>query len=34
MQCQYIRPAWAEIDLDNLAYNIRQIRSFIGPDVK
>ncbi len=34
MQFKYIRPAWAEIDLDNLAYNIKQIRSFIGPDVK
>ena len=34
MQFKYIRPAWAEIDLDNLAYNIKQIRSFIGPAVK
>ena len=34
MLLSYIRPVWAEIDLDNLAYNITQIRSFIGQNVK
>ncbi|NLC12136.1 MAG: alanine racemase [Firmicutes bacterium] len=33
-QNQYLRPAWAEIDLDNLAYNIKQIRNYIGSRVK
>ncbi|KPF76529.1 hypothetical protein IP68_04065 [Blastomonas sp. AAP25] len=28
------RPAWAEIDLDALASNVRKIRSLIGPDVR
>lgn len=28
------RPAWAEIDLDALAANIRKIRGLIGPDVR
>lgn len=31
---EYIRPAWAEIDLDSLAHNIRQIRKFVGPEVR
>ena len=28
------RPTWAEIDLDNLAFNFRSAKSHIGPDVK
>ena len=28
------RPAWAEIDLDALAGNVRKIRALIGPDVR
>jgi alanine racemase len=28
------RPAWAEIDLDALADNVRKIRSLIGPNVR
>lgn len=28
------RPAWAEIDLDALANNVRKIRALIGPDVR
>lgn len=28
------RPAWAEIDLDALAGNVRKIRRLIGPDVR
>ncbi len=31
---QYIRPVWAEISLDNLAFNVRQIRALIGSRVK
>ena len=34
MLLSYIRPVWAEIDLDNLTYNITQIRGFIGQNVK
>jgi len=30
----YIRPAWAEINLDNLIFNVKQIRSLVGNDVK
>lgn len=30
---EYTRPVWVEIDLDCLAYNIRQIREFVGYDV-
>ena len=29
-----LRRAWAEINLDNLAYNYRKIREHIGPDVR
>ncbi|HSQ87958.1 alanine racemase [Romboutsia sp.] len=28
------RPTWVEINIDNLKYNIRQIRGFIGDEVK
>ncbi len=28
------RPTWVEINIDNLIYNIRQIKSFIGDEVK
>ena len=28
------RPTWADIDLDNLAFNFRSARKFIGDDVK
>ena len=28
------RPTWAEIDLDNLAFNYRSVRKFIGAEVK
>ena len=34
MLLSHIRPVWAEIDLDNLTYNITQIRGFIGQNVK
>lgn len=27
------RPTWAEIDLDNLAFNFRSVRQFVGPDI-
>ena len=27
-----IRPAWAEINLTNLDYNIKRIREKVGPD--
>lgn len=27
------RPVWAQIDLDAAAFNIRQIRRMVGPDV-
>lgn len=30
----YIRPVWAEIDLDNLAFNVQQIRGLVGNNVK
>lgn len=29
-----IRPVWAEIDLDNLAHNVREIRRRIGPSAE
>jgi alanine racemase len=28
------RPTWAEIDLDNLAFNFRSVRDFVGRDLK
>jgi alanine racemase len=28
------RPTWAEINLDNLAFNFRSVKSFIGKDLK
>jgi alanine racemase len=28
------RPTWAEIDLDNLAFNFRSVRDFVGPGLK
>ena len=28
------RPTWAEVDLQNLAFNFRSVKSFVGPDVK
>ncbi len=28
------RPTWAEIDLDNLAFNFRSMKNFIGGDIK
>jgi alanine racemase len=28
------RPTWAEIDLDNLAFNFKSVRSFVGNSVK
>lgn len=28
------RPTWAEINLDNLAFNLRSVKSFIGKDLK
>jgi alanine racemase len=28
------RPTWAEIDLDNLAFNFRSVKAFIGPEIK
>jgi len=28
------RPTWAEINLKNLAYNFRQIKSFLAPGIK
>lgn len=28
------RPTWAEVDLDNLAFNFRSVREFIGPGLK
>lgn len=28
------RPTWAEIHLDNLAYNFQSVKSFVGDDVK
>ncbi|MDW7674435.1 MAG: alanine racemase [Bacillota bacterium] len=31
---QYIRPVWAEINLDNLAFNVKQIRHLVGNNVK
>ena len=31
---RYIRPVWAEINLDNLAFNIKQIRNLVGNHVK
>jgi len=31
---RYVRPVWLEIDLDNLAFNIRQIRQYVGNHVK
>src|SRR5688572_23492107 len=27
------RPTWAEIKLDNLAYNLRSVKSFAGEDI-
>ena len=32
MYKEAIRPAWAEINLSNLDYNIKQIRAKIGED--
>lgn len=29
-----LRPVWAEIDLDAVAHNIREIRRLVGPDVE
>ena len=34
IQKQYLRPVWAEINLDNLAYNVNQIRLYIGSNVR
>jgi alanine racemase len=31
---RYYRPTWAEIDLDNLAYNFRQIKNLLSPATK
>lgn len=28
------RPTWAEVSLDNLAFNLHSVKNFIGPDVK
>ena len=28
------RPTWAEIDLDNLAFNFRSVKDFVGSDMK
>ena len=28
------RPTWAEIHLDNLAFNLKSIKSFVGKDLK
>ena len=28
------RPTWAQIDLDNLEFNYRSVKEFIGPDIK
>ena len=28
------RPTWAEIDLDNLAFNFRSVRDFVGHEIK
>ena len=28
------RPTWAEIDLDNLSFNFRSVRDFVGRDLK
>jgi alanine racemase len=28
------RPTWAEIDLDNLAFNYRSVREFVGSEIK
>ena len=30
----YLRPLWAEVNLDYLADNVGRVRRFIGPDVK
>ena len=30
----YLRPLWAEVNLDYLADNVDRVRRFIGPDVK
>lgn len=30
----YFRPVWAEIDLNNLAFNVQQIRGLVGKNVK
>lgn len=31
---RYVRPVWAEIDLDHLAFNVKQIRRWVGSNVK
>jgi len=31
---KYIRPVWAEINLNNLAFNVQQIRGLVGNHVK
>ena len=28
------RPTWAEIDLDNLAFNFKSVKNFVGSDIK
>ncbi len=32
MEVDYIRPVWAEINLDNLAYNMRKVRERVGKE--
>lgn len=31
---RYYRPTWAEIDLDNLAYNLKQVKKLLSPGTK
>ena len=32
--CKFQRPTWAEINLDNLAFNFHSVKQFIGKDIE
>ena len=34
LETRQYRPTWAEINLDNLAFNFRSVKKFIGENIK
>ena len=34
MQLPFLRPTWADIDLNAYRHNLEKIRALVGPDIK